>query len=96
MKFALIALLSLFALNAHASRGFPSAEEMNKVTIQKVRAQVEGKSQVAQPFDLETVQLNNKYLVKSVSGCVYSANVAWDQFGWPHVQSVQVKLLGCN
>lgn len=97
MKYILLAALTLLASNsAHAYLGYPSYEEMNKVTIQKVKAIVSNRGDVGNNFTIQTVRLNNKYLITSANGCSYTANVEYGEFGWPYIDGVRLGLISCK
>ena len=95
MKYVLLTAIAAVSLSAQAFLGYPPREEMNKVTIQKVAAILKEKGQVPSPFQITTVKLNNVYRVDA-KGCTYKASVIWDDFGWPDVRSVRVKLVSCR
>ncbi len=97
MKFVLSVFLSMFISTAtvFAWGGYPPASEMNAVTIQKVKKMVTEKKLIPGPFTISTLRMNNKYLLRN-SRCSYYANVIWDEFGWPSVDGVRIKLIACK
>jgi hypothetical protein len=97
MKYILFALVSLImGASAQAYLGYPSTDEMNAVTIQKVKAIVQQQGLVKGSFSIHTIIKNNKYRLDAKNGCVYKARVVWDEFGWPNVDDVKVKLVSCK
>ncbi len=96
MKNFILALALTASSSAFAFLGFPPPEEMNAVTIEKVRAEIIRKGKIGSRFSIQTIRMNNRYEVRAPNGCEYSATVMWGEFGWPYMNGVRLKSLNCD